>query len=97
MHKAITIIQFKLEAATILRRKEFEMENRLLLDKIDPEKGVITIDGVSYTLIDSKFPTVNPAHPFQLTEEEETIIMKGMMERVIQMVSPERIFRRLPV
>lgn len=76
MHKAITIIQFKLEAATILRRKEFEMENRLLLDKIDPEKGVITIDGVSYTLIDSKFPTVNPAHPFQLTEEEEQVVRK---------------------
>ena len=76
MHKAITIIQFKLEAATILRHKEFEMENRLLLDKIDPEKGVITIDGVSYTLIDSKFPTVNPAHPFQLTEEEEQVVRK---------------------
>lgn len=76
MHKAITIIQFKLEAATIMRRKEFEMENRLLLDKINTEKQIITIDGVDYPLTDSKFPTVDPANPYQLTEDEHRVVKK---------------------
>ncbi|MDO4510827.1 MAG: fructose-1,6-bisphosphatase [Bacteroidales bacterium] len=76
MHKAISIIQFKLEAATIMRREEFEMADRLLLDKIDQEKGTITIDGKEYALTDTNFPTVDPANPYTLTEEEARVVKK---------------------
>lgn len=76
MHKAISIIQFKLEAATILRRQEFDMNSRLLLDKIDFDKKVIKIDGNEYKLTDTKFPTVDPENPYQLTEEEERVVKK---------------------
>lgn len=71
MHKAISIIQFKLEAATIKRRPEFEMTDRLLLDKIDYKKHIITIDGKQYELTDGSFPTVDPQDPYKLTAEEE--------------------------
>ena len=76
MHKAISIIQFKLEAATIMRRQEFDMNSRLLLDKIDFDKKVIKIDGNEYKLTDTKFPTVDPKNPYQLTEEEERVVKK---------------------
>ena len=58
MHKAIAVIQFKLEAATIKRRPEFKMENRLLLEKIDYARGVLCMDGKEYPLLDSHFPTI---------------------------------------
>lgn len=74
MHKAITIIQFKLEAEIIRNRPEFEMEDRLLLDKIDFEKGVCVIDGTEYEMLDKNFPTVDPSDPFKLTDEEEQLI-----------------------
>ena len=76
MHKAISIIQFKLEAAAIKRRPEFEMKDRLLLDKMDLEKGILKIKGVEYKLLDTNFPTVNPKHPYKLTPEEESIVQK---------------------
>ena len=69
MHKAISIIQFKLEAETILRRPEFEMEDRLLLERIDFDRKVITLDGQEYALRDGLFPTVDPTDPYKLTEE----------------------------
>lgn len=79
MHKAISIIQFKLEGQLIKRRPEFGMESRLLLDKIDFEKGTIQIEGKEYHLEDSYFPTVNPQDPYALTEEEESVMerLKG--------------------
>lgn len=77
MHKAITIIQLKLEAQIIKSRPEFEMDNRLLLDKIDFERGVCTIDGTEYELSDRFFPTVNPNNPYKLTDEEE-LLMKQL-------------------
>ncbi len=76
MHKAITIIQFKIEAQTILRNPEFEMNGRIMLDKIDFEKGTIYIDGKEYNLKDSYFPTINPESPFELSEEEEELMEK---------------------
>lgn len=76
MHKAISIIQFKLEAATIKRRPEFEMTDRLLLDKIDYKKHIITIDGKQYELTDGSFPTVDPQDPYKLTAEEEMVVTK---------------------
>jgi len=74
MHKAISIIQFKLEGQLIKRRPEFGMESRLLLDKINYEKGTIQIDGKEYILEDCNFPTINPTDPYRLTEEEEAVV-----------------------
>ena len=74
MYKAITVILFKLEGQMILRRPEFGMDDRLLLDKIDYENQSITIGGVTYHLDDCDLPTVDPADPYKLTGEEESVI-----------------------
>lgn len=74
MHKAITIIQFKLEGQIIKKHKSFAMEDRLLLDKIDYQNKTIEIDGVTYALKDTEFPTVDPKNPYQLTEGEEQVM-----------------------
>ena len=76
MHKAICIIQFKLEAEIIKRRPEFEMEDRLLLHHIDFEKKVLRLDNKEYEMRDCLMPTVNPAAPYKLTVEEEDVINK---------------------
>ncbi|MBR7011768.1 MAG: fructose-1,6-bisphosphatase [Muribaculaceae bacterium] len=76
MHKAISIIQFKLEAAAIKRRPDFDMKDRLLLDKMDLQKGIIKIKGKEYEMLDTNFPTVDPKHPYKLTPEEESIVNK---------------------
>lgn len=76
MHKAITIIQFKLESQTILNRPEFDMNNRLLLDKINWEKGTVTLGDKEYELADTFLPTVDPKDPFKLTSEEREIMDK---------------------
>lgn len=74
MHKAITIIQFKIEGKLIDTYKEFDMGNRKLLDKINFEKGTIEINGKIHKLLDSNFPTINPKNPYDLTEDEEELI-----------------------
>ena len=74
MHKAITVILFKLEGQKILRHPEYGMADRLLLDKIDYEHRSITIGGVTYPLEDCDFPTVDPADPYALTDEESQVI-----------------------
>ncbi len=74
MHKAITMILFKLEGQKILRNPSFGMDDRLLLDKIDYENKCITIQGVTYPMEDTDFPTVDPADPYTLTEEESAVI-----------------------
>ncbi len=74
MHKAISIIQFKLEGQSILRNPEFEMENRLLLDKIDRKTGSITVDGKEYKLIDTDLPTVSEENPYELTTQEAEVM-----------------------
>lgn len=76
MHKAIAVIQFKLEGQTILRNGDFKMEERLLLDKIDFQHGKILIGKKSYDLIDSNFPTVNPDCPYELTADEKEIMLQ---------------------
>jgi Uncharacterized protein conserved in bacteria len=76
MHKAITIIQFKLEAQIINRHKEFNMDDRNLLHLINYEKGTITLNGKEYNLKDSEFPTINPKSPYTLTPDEEDVIEK---------------------
>jgi fructose-1,6-bisphosphatase-3 len=76
MHKAISIIQFKLESQIIKRSPHFNMDDRLLLDKIDLKKGIVLIDGVEYPLLDAHFPTLDPKNPFALTAEEKDVIEK---------------------
>lgn len=76
MHKAITIIQFKLEADIINRRPEFCMENRKLLEKIDFERGVFVYQGKEYEMLDTSFPTIDPSDPYRLTEEESELVKK---------------------
>ena len=74
MYKAITIILFKLEGQKILRRPEFGMSDRLLLDKIDYKNKTVTIGDSVYPMKDCDFPTVDPANPYELTEEELHVI-----------------------
>ena len=74
MHKAITMILFKLEGQKILRNPSFGMEDRLLLDKIDYENKCITINGQTYPMLDTDFPTVDPKDPYALTPEEDALI-----------------------
>ena len=78
MHKAIAIIQFKLEGQLIRRHKEFHMGNRCLLHRIDPEKCTITLpDGKEYPLLDTNFPTIDWKKPYELSTGE-----KEVMERL---------------
>lgn len=74
MHKAISIIQFKVEGQLIKAHPEWEMEDRLLLDKMDLEKGTIEIEGETYPLNDTFFPTIDPKHPYDLTPEEQDVV-----------------------
>ncbi len=76
IHQAISIIQFKLESPIIKRRPNFNMEERLVLEKVDYEKNEITIHGKAYPLENSCFATVNPEQPEQLLEEEEQVMDK---------------------
>lgn len=76
MHKAISIIQFKLEGEIINRRKEFNMEHRLLLQFIDYKKGTIQLKGKTHQLLDTHFPTIDPENPYTLTDGEKDLIEK---------------------
>ncbi len=76
MHKAITIIQLKLEAEIISRRPEFGMEKRRLLHLIDYERGLFCYEGKEYPLRDTNFPTIDPADPYRLTDEECELMTK---------------------
>ena len=76
MHKAITVILFKLEGQKYKNRPEFGMQDRLLLDKIDYEKKTVTINGVEWPLEDCDFPTVDPADPYRLTDEEQLVMQQ---------------------
>ena len=74
MYKAITIILFKLEGQKVLRRPEFGMADRLLLDKINYEDKTIDLNGKVYPMLDCDFPTVDPNNPYELTDEENHVI-----------------------
>ncbi|MDL2227822.1 fructose-1,6-bisphosphatase [Odoribacter sp. OttesenSCG-928-L07] len=76
MHKAIAIIEFKLEGQIVQRNPEFNMDSRLLLDKINYKKGIITINGIEYPLKDNYFPTIDPKDPYKLCQEEEELMEK---------------------
>lgn len=78
MHKAISIIQFKLEHAVIARHKEWKMESRDLLHCMDLSNGTVRIGEKNYKLRDINFPTVDPKNPYALTEEEKEVMEKLM-------------------
>ena len=75
MHKAISIIQFKLEGQAIDRNPEFAMEGRKSFNFVDFEKGIYKAeDGKEYPMLDKNFPTVDPKNPYELTEGEMEVI-----------------------
>ena len=74
MVKAINVIMFKAEGELIRRHPEFEMQDRLLLDKVDTEKGTVTIDGVEYAMNTMEFPTVDWSDPYRMTPEEREVM-----------------------
>ncbi|MCP4150040.1 MAG: fructose-1,6-bisphosphatase, partial [bacterium] len=76
MHKAISVVQFKLEGQLIKRRPDFQMDDRLLLDKIDFQKKTMQIKDKAYPINDTYFPTINPEAPYRLTEREAAIMKK---------------------
>lgn len=74
IQKAMAVIQLKIEGNLIKKHPEYKMKDRLLLDKMDLEKGIIKINDVEYKLNDCNFPTINMKNPYKLTEEEAEII-----------------------
>ena len=74
MHKAISVIEFKLSGQIAMAHPEWNMNDRCLMEFIDKERGVITIDGKEYEMLDKQWPTLDPANPYALTPEEEDII-----------------------
>ena len=74
IHKAITIIQFKLEGQMIKRHPEYNLNDRLLLDKMDLKKGFVLIDGKKYEINDTNFPTINQENPYELTSKEKEVM-----------------------
>ncbi|WP_277044336.1 fructose-1,6-bisphosphatase [Prevotella multiformis] len=74
MHKAISILQFKIESQMIARHPLWKMDDRRLLHAIDYKKGTVVVDGKEYKMRSCNFPTINPDQPDQLTEEEQLLI-----------------------
>ena len=79
IHQAIAMIQFKLEMPIIKRRPSFEMEERLVLEKIDFDNNEITVYGKTYPLKDTCFQTIDRQHPEVLLEEEQEVIDKLLL------------------
>lgn len=76
MHKAISVILFKLEGQMIARHPEWKMDDRRILHRMDLEKGTVEIDGKVYELNDTNFPTIDPSDPYRLNEEEAELVAK---------------------
>lgn len=76
MHKAIAMIQFKLEHQIVEKNPDFLMDHRLLLDKVDYQTHKINIDEETYKLNTTHFPTINPEKPWELTDDEKVVIDK---------------------
>ena len=82
MHKAISVIQFKVESQIIKKNPGFNLEKRNLLHHINYEKGTIELEGKEYKLLDKNFPTIDPKKPYALTKEEEDIMER--LERAFE-------------
>ncbi len=76
MHKAITVLQFKAEAAIIKRNPSWKMDDRMMLNHIDFANGTVEVDGKHYKMLDMNFPTVDPADPSAFSEEELLLMKK---------------------
>ena len=76
MHKAIAVIQFKLESQLFKKHPEWKMKDRCLFDHIDYRKGKVEIYGKEYDMTSCHFPTIDPDNPDKLSEEEEFLIQK---------------------
>lgn len=76
MHKAITVLQFKEEAAIYERHPQWNMQERELFNYVDYENGTINVDGKTYQLKSNNFPTIDPQHPNRLTAEEADLMKK---------------------
>ena len=76
MHKAVTVIQLKLEGKIIKESPEYNMDDRLFLDKIDFSKKTVRIDGKDYHMLDTDFPTFDTVDPYKLNKEEEELTEK---------------------
>lgn len=74
MHKAVSVIQWKLECQYYHRHPEWHMEDRALLERVNFAEGTIEIDGQTHHLLDTYFPTIDPQNPAALTAEEESLI-----------------------
>lgn len=76
MHKAMAVIQFKLEGALIDKYPAWKMEPRKLLDKLSADFSTVDLGGKIYEMLDRRFPTIDPADPYRLTPEEKTLVDK---------------------
>lgn len=74
MHKAISVVQFKLEEQLINRRPDFKIDHRKMLSRIDYSRDEISIDNKNYQLKDSWFPTIDPEDPLRLSKEEQDLV-----------------------
>ena len=74
MHKAISVIQFKLEGQLYAKHPEWHMSERGMLERLNLEEATVTINGTAYPMLDHNFPTIDPAHPYRLTAEEEQVV-----------------------
>lgn len=81
MEKAISVMLFKLEGQVIMRHPNWGMEDRLLLEHVDPERGVLVLDGQEYEMRTCDFPTLDLAHPYELSPEEREV-MDELMQSV---------------
>ncbi|MBR3825069.1 MAG: fructose-1,6-bisphosphatase [Lachnospiraceae bacterium] len=79
MHKAIAVMKFKLDGQAIMRNPWFDMDDRLVLNQIDYEKGTIRLGNEEYDLLDKRFPTIDPAEPYRLSEGE--VLLMERLER----------------
>ena len=76
MHKAIAVIQFKVENQIIAKHPEWKMNDRCLFEHVDYQNGTIDLQGKTYKMSSCSFPTINPAAPSELSPEEEILISK---------------------
>ena len=76
MHKAIAVIQFKVESQIIVKHPEWKMNDRCLFEHVDYQNGTIDLQGETYKMSSCSFPTINPAAPSELSPEEEILISK---------------------
>ena len=81
MEKAISVILFKLEGQVIMRHPNWHMEDRLLLEHVDSARGVLDLNGTAYEMRTRDFPTLDPAHPYELSADERRV-MDGLMDAV---------------